>query len=102
MPGTAKLTLTIDAVTEKGMVKTRYVLRFLPSDPSIGSPAWRLTKVMADGSLSETRDVILTPTGPQCTCEDWVYRHQNDGELCKHEAALAALGLLDLQARTDR
>ena len=95
MPNSVRVLVEITKDTKRGPVLTRYALRFLRSDPSIGAPAYRLSKLRADGSISEIRDVILTAHGPQCTCQDATYR----GRLCKHGKALAAAGFLDLIAR---
>ena len=83
--GSAKLTLEI---VRQGKT-THYLVRFLPSDPLIGHPAWALTKM--DGSPSETvYHVILTKHGPQCDCGDAEFRSRP----CKHQRALTVLGLL--------
>lgn len=88
--GRACLWLTIERSRQRGKpVKTAYRLEFLESDPSIGAPAWRLTKT--DG---ECFDVILRPNGAVCDCPDFVNRRQNTFKGCKHVAALTAVGLM--------
>ena len=85
--GTARLFVAINGQT--------YSLRFLESHPEIGAPAWRLQKIMETetGSPSEY-DVILSKTGPLCSCPDFEYRRINTGQSCKHVAALKAVGIL--------
>ncbi len=83
--GTCTLTLTIHRKVKKGWIDTEYTVRFLPSHPQIGAPAWRLTK--GDGA---TCDVILRSHGPECECPDYHYRQRE----CKHLRALRAVGLL--------
>ncbi len=75
----------------QGTTAKRYGLEELSPHPEVGSPAYRLTP---ESSSSEPYDVILTATGWECGCADWNYRHRNDGEFCKHVAALFAVGLL--------
>ena len=84
--GTASLLLRIQTVNSKGKeVRTEYLCRRLDPEPSIGYPAWRLTK-MKDGCPSEdVYDVILTPHGYSCSCPDFIFarEHQDSGG-CKH------------------
>ena len=72
-------------------VVNTYGVTTLDPDPSIGSPAIRLTK--ADGSIY---DVIRTPHGYECSCPDGTYRRANSPSACKHTKALQAVGLLPL------
>jgi len=89
--GRARLILLIEKPNSRGrIIRTTYFLRFLSSDPQIGAPAWRLTKT--DGSVSY--DVILLPTGAECTCADATFRRQNEEVPCKHVRACKAAGLL--------
>ena len=88
--GHARLTLRITVRTKRGMDATDYVVTFLPSHPSVGAPAWRLTKT--DGTVY---DVIVRGHGPECDCPDFVIcRDGRDRKGCKHIAALRAVGLL--------
>jgi hypothetical protein len=88
--GASRLILVIKRKQQNGQtIETPYRLRFLASDPSIGQPAWRLEK--PDGTHY---NVILTPTGAECTCPDWVWARQNQKAPCKHVRALEVEGLL--------
>lgn len=83
--------LTVTITDPKGK-HTHYLLRFLPSHPQVGSPAWRMTK-LEDGRPSETvYDVIMTRHGATCDCPDSTYRGSK--KLCKHCRCLIAAGLM--------
>lgn len=94
--GKASLYLFIERenqVSGKKAVMTHYRVNFIPSDPDIGAPAWRLTKW--DGKkYDEHYDVILRLTGAECTCPDFGFRRHNTEKGCKHTASLRAVGLL--------
>ncbi len=90
--GKVRLLLEIEVQTRKGSVTTAYTVRFLESHPEIGAPAWRLTKT--DG---EFYDIILKPSGPECSCADFTFcRINNDARGCKHICACRAVGLLQV------
>ena len=94
--GRSRLILEIDVLNKEARwLTTLYVLRYLPSDPSLGHPAWRLTKI--DGSTSPDRyDVILTPHGPVCDCPDFIHcREHKDPRGCKHVLALRTQGVVE-------
>ncbi len=87
--GKAHLSLVVTVENAKGPVETEYRLRYL-SPYQDAHPAWRLTKM--DG---EFYDVHLAPTGPECTCPDFIFaRNHRDAKGCKHVAALRSVGLL--------
>lgn len=73
--------ITVDRRYESGRpnLVTRYVVSNLDPDPSIGSPAVRLTQ--EDGS---SYDLIRTRHGWTCECPDFVNRRERKGLLCKH------------------
>lgn len=88
--GSAKLTLAITVNRQKGPHHEEYAVVKLSPHPSIGAPAFQLTK--PDG---ECYDVILRRTGAECTCPDWLWcRDHKDAAGCKHVRALRAVGLL--------
>lgn len=87
-------TLTVTVQRKRGPHAETYRPEFLPSDPDIGAPAWRMTKVgLFD---SDVRDVIVTPDGPVCDCPDFENRRRNrDPDGCKHIIALRLTGRLE-------
>ena len=87
--GKARLVLIIEVVRKKGTLETPYLCQFLPSDPSIGKPAWRLTK-----PDKTTYEVVMTEHGPVCNCADFTFCRGNIEKGCKHTASLKAVGLL--------
>lgn len=84
--GAARLCLLI-RVKGKGQV---YYLDLLHPHTDLGTPAFRLTK-----TNGENYDVIVTPAGATCECQDFVRcRDGKDQKGCKHIAGLRAVGLL--------
>ena len=89
--GAARLILEITSMVRGKPVTVGYVCRFLESHPSIGKPAFQLTK-MKDGSIY---NVILTKHGAECDCPDFIWRRNNkDPKGCRHICGLRAVGLL--------
>src|SRR4051794_23841890 len=55
-----------------------------------GTAAVRLTK-KSDGT---TYDVLVAHHGRECSCPDFIFRHADDGQPCKHIAGLQTVGLI--------
>lgn len=92
--GTCRLILEIEVTTERGVVRTGYQLTYLHPYAE-ADPAWRLTKLKADGTPSDTfYDVNWSKDGLVCTCEDYNWCRQNTDKKCKHCCATSAVGLL--------
>jgi hypothetical protein len=72
----------------KKIVSRIYRIETLDPNPAVGSPALRLTK-LADGSTSESYDLIRREHGWDCECPRFVRYGK-----CKHLAACKALGLI--------
>ncbi len=88
----ARLHLAIPSTdTRSGLTSwTYYKVSFLPSDPSIGAPAWRLEK-SSEGEGAASYEVIKRPHGPECNCASATYR---ENQPCKHIIALRDVGLI--------
>jgi hypothetical protein len=82
-PDTCRLSVTIRG--------TCYTARPVRAETPDVIRAWRLRR--PDGEAYTVADTI---DGQQCTCADFVYRHEGlDAIGCKHVRALRALGLID-------
>jgi hypothetical protein len=87
----AKLILWVETEGANGPRLTDYDVQRIPSHPSIGCPAYILTK--PDG---ECHEVILMKGGSgECSCADWIYcRNHKDPHGCRHVIGLRSVGLL--------
>lgn len=61
---------------------------------AIPGPAYMLQRLNRDGTPipNHAYAVALFDTGLQCTCADWVFRHRNTEETCKHCRRMIELG----------
>ncbi len=68
-----------------------YTIKPIPVEPEMGRLAYQVTR----RDTGSTYHVILTPTGAQCDCPDWIFcRDGRDPKGCRHIVALRAHGLL--------
>ena len=89
--GTATLTLRITVAGSRAA--TEYLLTYLEPHPKVAASAWRLRKITPELTFY---DVMLLPTGPECTCPDFIFcREHKDPKGCKHIAALRAVRILE-------
>ncbi len=71
-----------------------YAVETIPAG-ECGRAAVRVTKLVN----GESYDVIRTDRGIiECSCPDFVCRHEGKGTLCKHGASMLARGFLDVPA----
>ena len=70
--------------------ETLYWIEDLRPDKRVANPAIGLHKFEAGIRY----DVHLDEHGAHCSCGDFNFRHQHDGQGCKHIAALRAVGLV--------
>lgn len=96
MPLPQRAPVTGRACLILGINETAYVVRRLTPHPEVAELAWRLRKILEDGSTSnDFYDVCQDETGRHCTCPDFIWcREHKDRKGCKHVAALVAVGLL--------
>lgn len=87
------LVIRVNTAT-RGMVETFYRLNLIETDPSIGTAAYRLTKI--GGGSSECYDLVKRPWGIECDCPEWIHARQHkDPRGCKHVLAAAAVNLFN-------
>ena len=55
---------------------------------------FQLRKVVPEGSGIKEILVSSGPEGMHCSCEDFAYRREGNGELCKHLRAALGFGVL--------